>query len=310
MAHVTLSWNLGAVACYEAIRGRLLYDGNIYLSDLVSALAIDTPPNQSLLGGILRDTTIWHGTSSLVRAAPRSAGYQEDNPNLDRRLDSFENFAGFAFAVERLAKAEGARTVGERHIAQRLVEIDGPNHHFAFMSLNTQSVHEEVRRLELGPEFSDAELAGWHGLIDTSIVLQSKEPFAKVNWRLVSLTIKPTPVTLWLSTALLHELDAIPLYHRSDEVRVRARDFSRWLATKLQKPEDVGEIHLGDGVRVKIWPAPLSDTPPDTQHIEAAVSLLDRRVPLVVVTHDNHMKVRALAEGLPIADLPDDLLRP
>src|SRR5438552_10401589 len=119
MASKVLSWNGGAVACYEAIRGRLPYDGHIYLSDLVSALAIDTLPNQSLLGRVLRDTTVWPDASSLVRAAPRSAGYQETNPHLDRRLDSFENFSGFAFAVERFATAEGSRVVGERHIAQK-----------------------------------------------------------------------------------------------------------------------------------------------------------------------------------------------
>lgn len=298
MTHVVLSWNSGALACYQALRGRLNYNGDIFLAELVSALTLDTLPTQSLIGRVLRDPAIW--TPANLGATMRATPFQ---------ADSTDNFSTFAFAVERIAREERARTVGERHIAKRLVEI-GQNNRFGFLGLDAQRVHQEVRRLELGPEFSDAELAGWHGLIDTSIVLQSKDPFSKVNWRLVALTAKPTPVTLWLSTALLHELDAIPLYHRSDEVRIRARDFSRWLAAKLQKPEDVREIQLGDGVRVKIWSAPLSDAPPDTQHIEAAMSLLDRRVPLVVVSHDNLMKVRALAEGLPIADLPDDLLRP
>jgi hypothetical protein len=309
MASKILSWNGGAVACYEAVRGRLLYDGNIYLSDLVSALAIDTLPNQSLLGRILRDTTIWPDGSSLVRAASRSAGYQDSNPHLDLRLDSFENFAGFAFAVERLAKAEGSRTVGERHIAQRLVEIDGTNYRFAFMSLNTRSVYQEVRQMEIGPEYTDEALKGWHGLVDTSIVLQSKAEFWNVNWRAVSLMPKPAPVALWLSTALLHELDEIPLYHRSDEVKFRARDFSKWLSNQLKKPEDLQHLTLGDDVRLLFWTAPLPDAPPDSQHLEAAFALQDRRVPIVVVTHDNHMKVRAFAEGLQVVDLPDDMLK-
>ncbi len=298
MAETVLSWNAGAVACYEALRGRLHYNGHISLAELVSALALDTLPNQSLVGRVLRNPAIWTPSDHLgttMRATPF-------------REDSTDNFTTFTFAVERIAREEGARTVGERHIAKRLVEIGQSR--FGFLGLDPQRVYEEVRRLELGPEFSEAELAGWHGLIDTSIVLQSKDPFSKVNWRLVSLTAKPGRVTLWLSTALLHELDAIPLYHRSDDVRIRARDFSRWLGTKLKRPEDVQEIQLGDCVRIRIWSAPLSGAPPDTQHIEAALSLLDRGVPLVVVTHDNHMKVRALAEGLAIVDLPEDQLRP
>jgi hypothetical protein len=91
------------------------------------------------------------------------------------QLDSTDNFSGFAFAVERIAREDGSRTVGERHIAKRVVEI-GQNR-FGFMSFDPQRVYDEVRRLEIGLDLSDEELKGWHGLIDTNIVLKSDRNF-------------------------------------------------------------------------------------------------------------------------------------
>jgi hypothetical protein len=226
-------------------------------------------------------------------------------------LDSLENFAGFAFAVERFAKAEQSRTVGERHIAQRLEEIDGPSHRFAFMALNTKRVYEAVRALEVGPDFSSAEVAGWHGLIDTNIVLKSKSKFWEIDWRTITgvpLDMPWSTITIWLSTVLLHELDAIPTYHRDPDIKRRASAFTGWLNTKLRKPEDVQEVWLGKQLRLKFWRVPVSDTPPDSQHLEAALSLRDRGVKVIVITHDSELRVRALAEGFQIFDLPADLL--
>jgi hypothetical protein len=289
-----LSWNPGALACYQAIRGRLNDDGTIYLRQLVSALTLDILPNQSLIGRVLRDTSIWLAFNN-VTATKRQVPEQ---------LDSTDNFSGFAFAVERIAREDGSRTVGERHIAKRLVEV-GQNR-FGFMSLDPQRVYEEVRRLEIGLDLSDEELKGWHGLIDTNIILKSDKKFWEVDWRKatgVGLNRPYNLITIWLSTVLLHELDAIPTYHRDPEIKRKAATFTRWLNSKLGSPEDVDLLLLAERVRIKFWRQPVSDAAADSQHLEAARALRDRGVPIKLVTHDSEMRVRALAEGFQIFDL-------
>jgi hypothetical protein len=289
-----LSWNPGALACYQAIRGRLNDDGTIYLRQLVSALTLDILPNQTLIGRVLRDTSIWLAFNN-VTATKRQVPEQ---------LDSTDNFSGFAFAVERIAREDGSRTVGERHIAKRLVEV-GQNR-FGFMSLDPQRVYEEVRRLEIGLDLSDEELKGWHGLIDTNIILKSDKKFWEVDWRKatgVGLNRPYNLITIWLSTVLLHELDAIPTYHRDPEIKRKAATFTRWLNSKLGSPEDVDLLLLAERVRIKFWRQPVSDAAADSQHLEAARALRDRGVPIKLVTHDSEMRVRALAEGFQIFDL-------
>jgi predicted ribonuclease YlaK len=106
-----------------------------------------------------------------------------------------------------------------------------------------------------------------------------------------------------LSTVLLHELDAIPTYHRDPEIKRKAATFTRWLNSKLRTPEDVNLLLLAERVRIKFWRQPVADAAADSQHLEAARALRDRGVPIKVVTHDSEMRVRALAEGFQIFDL-------
>ena len=290
-----LSWNPGALACYQAIRSRLNDDGTIYLSELLSALTLDTLPNQSLIGRVLRDPTIWVAFNN-INAIKRQVALQ---------TDSTDNFSGFAFAVERIAREDGSHSVGERHIAKRLVEI-GQNNRFGFMSLNPQRVYEEVRRLEVGLDLSEDELRGWNGLIDTNIILKSDKKFWEIDWRKatgVGIDWPYNIITIWLSTVLLHELDAIPTYHRDPEIKRKAAAFTAWLNSKLRTPQDVDLLMLDVRVRVKFWRQPVTDAQADSQHLEAARALRDRGVPIKVVTLDSEMRVRALAEGFQIFDL-------
>jgi predicted ribonuclease YlaK len=172
-------------------------------------------------------------------------------------------------------------------------------------------VYDEVRLAEIGPDFAPDELRGWHGVIDTNIVLKSKVRFWEIDWRAVTgvrIDFVYNMVTIWLSTVLLHELDAIPTYHRDPDIKRKASAFTAWLNSKLRTPEDVEQIVLADHVRLKFWRQPTGEAAPDTQHLEAALGLRDRGVPVVMVTHDSEMRMRALAEGFKIFDLPPDFV--
>lgn len=290
-----LSWTPGARACYAAIRGRLNDDGTVMLSDIVAALALDTVPNQTLLGQALLNPGIW--LASQYATATRR--------QVPRQHDSSDNFGGFAFAVERIAREDGSRSVGERHIAKRLVEL-GRDNRFGFLSLNPQAVYDEVRRLEIGLDLSNEELRGWHGLLDTNIILKSEKSFWDIDWREatgVRLDFAYNMITIWLSTVLLHELDAIPLYHRDPEVKRKAGAFTWELNKRLRTPQDVDLLLLAERVRIKFWRQPVTDAPPDSQHLEAARALRDRGVPVKLITGDSEMRVRGLAEGFEIFDL-------
>ena len=91
-------------------------------------------------------------------------------------------------------------------------------------------------------------------------------------------------ITIWLSTVLLHELDAIPTYHRDPDIKRKAAAFTAWLNGKLRNPQDVDMIMLAERVRIKFWRQPVTDSGADSQHLEAARGLRDRGVPVKVTT--------------------------
>jgi hypothetical protein len=174
------------------------------------------------------------------------------------------------------------------------------------MSLNPQRVYEEVSKLEVGLDVGEEELKGWHGMIDTNIILKSDTKFWEIDWRKatgVRMDFAYNIITIWFSTVLLHELDAIPTYHRDPEIKRKAATFTAWLNSKLRTPQDVDLLMLAERVRIKFWRQPVTDSPPDSQHLEAARALRDRGVPIKIVTLDSEMRVRALAEGFEIFDL-------
>lgn len=259
-----LSWNAGAQAAYAAIRGRVHDDGRIFLNELISGLVLDTPPNQSLLGRVLRDPNFFLATGK-VTATRRQIPNEADNWN---------PFSFFALAIERYAEQEKVRTVGERHIAKLLVDI-GKQNRFGTLGLNPQVIHDEVRRLEIGPDFTEADLAGWHGIIDTNVVLKSREKIWEINWREISKSAQDAPVTIWISTVTLRELDVLPLRYREPDLRRKASAFAAWFSDKVQAKSDRREIPLGDGVRFRFWRASPAVTA-DTQILDSANDLRDK----------------------------------
>lgn len=289
------SWNAGALTSYAAIRGRVQDDGRIFLSELISGLVVDTPPNGSLLGRVLRDANVW-----LAAGKVTAARRQEPDES-----DHWNQFSQFGLAIENHAERENVRTVGERHIAKFLIDL-GQTNRFARLGLNPQTVYEHVRKLELGPEFTDADLKGWHGLIDTNTVLKSRKKLWEIPWREIS-AAKTGPVTIWISTVTLHELDTLPLYHRESWVREKARGFAVWFNERLKSPADFHEIALTDEVRFKFWKA-LPGITPDSQILDSANSLRDKGLDIVVVTHDMELRLRALDDDFKVADLPSRLL--
>lgn len=291
-----LSWNVGAQASYAAVRGRVEDDGRIFLKELISALVLDTSPNGSVLGRVLRTPDFFLSVGK-VTATRRLVPSERDEWNY---------FGQIALAAERFAEQEGVRTVGERHLAKVLIEF-GRNKRFADLGLDIQRIHDEVRRLEIGPDFTEADLKGWHGLIDTNVILKSRMKPWEIDWRKISNSPNDVPVTIWISTVTLEELDTIPLRYREPELRRKASAFAVWFNEKVRKEEDFSEVPLGNDMRFRFWRA-LPAVTPDTQILDSAHSLRDKGLRIVVVTHDMAMRLRALDDGFDVAELPKDLL--
>lgn len=147
---------------------------------------------------------------------------------------------------------------------------------------------------------------GWHGIIDTNIVLKSRQAIPDINWRDVA-NEQTGPVTIWVSTVTLHELDTLPLYHRESWVRQKARNFAVWFNERIKTKADFHEIALGNDVKVRFWKASPGVTP-DTQILESASSLRDKGLDIRVITHDTDVRLRALDDDFQVVDLPSSLL--
>jgi hypothetical protein len=55
-----------------------------------------------------------------------------------------------------------------------------------------------------------------------------------------------------------------------------------------------------------VWVPPEAAGPPDEQHLSAAEELLERGVPIKVITGDNGMATRAISRGLKVFEPTDD----
>jgi hypothetical protein len=80
-----------------------------------------------------------------------------------------------------------------------------------------------------------------------------------------------------------------------------------WLKKKIRTKEDLLEVPLVNGARLKFWESLPAETP-DSEVLETASSLRDRGVRIVIITHDSLMTVRGIKDDFPILELPDDWL--
>lgn len=273
-------------------------DGYLPYREIVSALVVNTLPVDSALGSVLRDPTMWTGSpATTLSPAPRSG-------NVNVPSTSPANFVNLTFQIEEYARRDGSHIVGERHIAQLLVDAKDVQ----FLQLKAKEVYAAVRELELGPEITKGLTFGWDGLIDTNIILQYKD-FWTIDWRAIA--AKPDtvfPVTLWASSALLSEIDDQQFYSRNPRVARKARSFARWLKNQVKTASDIEHGIFFNTVGLRFLTAPMEDVPADTRHLEAALALRDRQVVTTVITHDTLLRLRAIQAGFKVLDLPDELL--
>jgi hypothetical protein len=212
------------------------------------------------------------------------------------------NFVNLTFQIEEVARSDGSHVVGERHIAQLLVNARDVQ----FLELKAKDVLARVRELELGPDLTGSPR--WDGLVDTNVILQYKDLWT-IDWRgIVNREGTVIPVTLWVSAALLSEIDDQQYFSRNPRVARKARSFARWLKGQVKTVEDVEDGILFNNVRLRFLTVAMADVPPDGRHLEAALALRDRGINPTVITQDALFRLRAIQAGFSVLDLPDDIL--
>jgi hypothetical protein len=291
-----LRWSPSAARLVAVLRARSSYARLIEAREAISAIAGDTLPGDTVTGQALLDASIWPGAQRLITGRLRT--------DLSTTSANPIHVDGLVVAAIEDARADSARKVGERHVMTALWRLGaGDMHH---LELNRDRLLEKVRELELGAPFDPGQINGrWHGLVDTNAVIHFKDLHA-IDWR--AETGQPA-VTIWGTTVLLDELDdlAFEAGPRS-RARQRARVLNRWLKPHIREAMEPTGYEMRDRVRLRLWVPPVSARPPDGQHLDAAEELLDRGVPIHVVTNDNGMIARAIARELDVLQLSEGAL--
>ncbi len=285
-----LRWSPPAVRMLAVLRARSSYARLIDAPNAISALAADTMPGETVTGAVLLDQSFWaDGPRFITGHLPTALSPVTGSPvNVDT----------LAFEAIEEATRERARKVGERHVLSALWKFTAAS---MPPGLNRDRLLARVRELELGSPFAPAEVSGrWHGLVDANAVIHYKDLHA-IDWLQEAASPR---VTVWLTSVLLDELDdlAFEAGPRS-RARQRARVLNRWLRPNIQAALQPAGFEMRRAVTLRVWVPPLSAQPPDGQHLDAADELLDRGVPIHVVTNDNGMIARALVRGLEVLQL-------
>jgi hypothetical protein len=291
-----VSWTPSAVTVLAAIRGRAGYSRLLDAHEVISAIAADTLPGETVTGQVLLDQSIWPGAARFITGPLRTT----TSPTMPSPL----NVDHLVFAAAEEARRDGARKVGERHLMAAIWSLAGSD--LQRIELHRDTVLNRIRELELGPPIASSEIQErWHGLVDTNVVIHSKDLHA-IDWRAET---RQRNVTIWATTVLLDELDelAFAAGHRS-RARQRARVFNRWLRLHIRDAMQATGYEMRDGVKLRLWVPPLSARPPDGQHLDAAEELADRGLPIHVVSNDNGMIARAIARDLDVFQLTEGSL--
>jgi hypothetical protein len=262
----------------------------------MSAIAGDTLPGETVTAGALIDQAVWSNAGRHI------TGHL--NTPLSPAGGSPVNVDMLAYQALEETKRDGSRKVGERHLIRAFVALGRNDFHT--IQLNPDLLVTTVEALELGPAFLAAEIEGrWHGLVDTNAVIHYRDLWS-IDWRVET---GQSRVTIWATTTLLDELDelAFEAGPRS-RARRRARAFNSWLRPKLRESMQPAGFEMRPDTRLRVWVPPLAIRAPDGQHLDAAEALLDRGVPIHVVSNDQGLNARAIARDLDIFQLPETAL--
>jgi len=291
------AWSPTALRLLDALRGRAKYARVINAQEALSAILADTLPGETVAGRALLDQSIWPGAPKFVTGTLATSISAISNTQVHAEVLVVRS-------IEE-AEREHARKVGERHVITALCAFVGQD--MGRIELNADRFMARVRELELGPEFTTQELAGWHGLVDTNAVVHFKDLWT-IDWRRET---HESLVTVWVTTVLLDELDELAFEAGSrSKARRRARTFNRWLRPKIEQAMQPAGLELRQGARLRVWEPPLSARSPDGQHLDAVEALLDRGVPVHVISNDNGLVARAVARGLQVHSLSEEALVP
>lgn len=289
-----LEWTDGARNVYLAAAEAALPDsGRLVLKRTLGAIMARTAPDRSLIGRVLLAPDVW--------PLDQRAHVVE----IDDNLGAHPHIMYLAEQSEARARQDGLLRVGERHVADQIVAWWGAD--LRTLGLDPEMFQQQVRDAELGIHFTNQELARWwHGMIDANIIVQAK-PIDNIVWPEV--TQQPR-VMLWIVSSLLNELDEMTYYHNKGYVRERAGAFTKDLRGRLEDALQPMGIELRTNVRLAVWAPVAPAGMRDRDHLESAIELRERGLPIHVVTQDSSLAARALMRGIGTLSLPVGSMRP
>lgn len=242
----------------------------------------DTPPGMSAIARALRNPRIWPIRSQVASQYASSSGY-----GYGIGIEAI----GTEAEAERLARAETAWQVGERHVVAAL-----PKDWFKAVGVDHDLLSWAVHVAELGPATLGDIQGRWHGLVDSNIVLQFHD-LEHIDW------LEEThekAVTLWLGVSLLDELAHLEYESGSRRVRERAAAFAKAVGRHLDALITPQGQPIRSGVSLRVWSAPGVVGMRDDDHLQTARSLRMRSVPVNIVTADIGVQARARLAGFEV----------
>lgn len=280
-----LPWSPGASRAVALLQQASMAVGDGNLGSGLAIFARDTPPDSCILVRALRDPTIWG--ARVAQIGDKQQGYQKMAVTIQTLNE----------LCEKRAREEGARAVGERHVAAEL--IDAGAVHFG---VNKGELLAAVAAAELGPELPTSEISGRHHvLVDTSIFIQYQD-LEQIDW---VRELRQKPVVVWVPATVLNELDLLRGTSPSRRVRDRAAHFAKWVRPRMENALTPSGAELRPDVALRIWAPASPGGLRDTDHLEAVLELRERGVPVELVTRDTGMEARALAQRIALARIPD-----
>lgn len=291
-----LDWSPGAVAVIKALRGRANADGVVIGREIALALACDILPGESLISAAISDPQVWGGIHQAL------IDRQQNGP--DRAGSASIAAFGFGLQVEDIARREGVRRVGERHVLAALAT------QLAALAIRADVIREQVEGAEVGPGFKREEIEGqWHGLLETSVIIEYTD-IREIEWRH---EVGAKKVTLWVPASALNELDQLGSHGDSERVRDKAHRFTVGVLGGEQLDQALGSEGLAirdkGTVRLRVWAPTTMAGRFDTDHLEAAFELRDRGLPIVLITGDIGLTARAKTGGIATFRPNDDKWR-